>query len=363
MKKTLLALFLIPGFIQAQSLVGTQLKYKKAVFEEFTGVNCSGCPAGSDSLEFYKTWFGHQIVVMSYCPFNSSHTAPLNGVDIDFRRHYCDTFYTNGYCGSTFMPGSMINRRLLGVTSERNAFYDIWYNSMLTITQEISPINIGLASTYDANAQTLTVDVEVYFTSTVTDSLRLHVQITEDALLAEQTNMTGTPTYTYHNNMFRENIHAHQWGDYMNAPATQGTWYTVQYVFPMANAIDTIILANAHVSAFVYNRGTGEIENGEEVIALEGTTIGIESNKKVFEAMVYPNPANEQFTLVFNSKDPDAYSIKILNVTGKCVYTENNVKAMGNNNKVVDVRHFEKGLYLVEIDNGQGHVTLKLVIE
>lgn len=102
----------ITGNGKAQNYVSTEPLNKNTILEEFTGVQCSNCPAGHQVAASILQNNPGRAFVICYHPYNSSYTAPYPG-NPDFRRTYPNAFYTVPYCGSSrFMPSAFINRRI-----------------------------------------------------------------------------------------------------------------------------------------------------------------------------------------------------------------------------------------------------------
>jgi hypothetical protein len=87
----------------------------------------------------------------------------------------------------------------------------------------------------------------------------------------------------------------------------------------------------------------------------------IEENDDNFASVsVYPNPANNTFTLAFSSESPVV--IDIININGQTVKSIN-VNNAGFSNQLVDVNDLSRGVYIVRLSNGYNVHTQKLVIE
>ncbi len=71
---------------------------------------------------------------------------------------------------------------------------------------------------------------------------------------------------------------------------------------------------------------------------------------------VYPNPANGN-VLILISEISD-YEIKLLDITGRLVYTSEIVQ---NNKGIIDVSQLQNGIYFVQV-NGNGHTTTQKII-
>jgi hypothetical protein len=87
----------------------------------------------------------------------------------------------------------------------------------------------------------------------------------------------------------------------------------------------------------------------------------IDENADNFASVnVYPNPANNTFTVAFNSESP--VNIDIININGQLVKSIN-VNTVGFNTQLVDVNDLSTGVYIVRLSNGYNVHTQKLVIE
>ena len=205
----------------SQTLVSTSPQNKNAVIEEFTGINCPNCPAGHTIVSSILSSNPGRAIVVGMHPVNSSYTTPGAGQP-DFRRSWCNAFYTSPYTGSSrFMPSAHVNRRIWPSNGERILSRTLWTSSSNTIINEPSPVNVGMSSTYSQLNNELNITVEVYFTSNVSDPTALTVMITESGIVGYQSGSGGGSNYT-HNHVFREALTA-QWGDAITGPTTAGT--------------------------------------------------------------------------------------------------------------------------------------------
>lgn len=72
---------------------------------------------------------------------------------------------------------------------------------------------------------------------------------------------------------------------------------------------------------------------------------------------VYPNPTNN--VLNIQSTSTSTYTVELMDVAGKVVYTNANVSGM----KTIDVTTFEAGAYFIRIKNENGTAVQKVIIE
>ena len=152
-----------------------------------------------------------------------------------------------------------------------------WTAAAQSMLSEPSPVNVGIQATVDLGSNTLTVDVEVYYTGTQTvSSNKLNVAIVQNNILGPQSggssyNPTAidpaTGLYT-HNHMLRHMLTG-QWGESISN-ISQGTLYSNSYTwnipdqisgYPQSPRIDPTQLA---ILAYV-SEGNEEILSGTEV--------------------------------------------------------------------------------------------------
>jgi hypothetical protein len=73
---------------------------------------------------------------------------------------------------------------------------------------------------------------------------------------------------------------------------------------------------------------------------------------------VYPNPNSGVFTLEFDHSKGEEAAIRVLNSSGKLVYTS----ILTQPKTIIDLGDLARGLYLVEITNGTNVLIQKIQI-
>ena len=74
---------------------------------------------------------------------------------------------------------------------------------------------------------------------------------------------------------------------------------------------------------------------------------------------MYPNPAKTEVTLSWNQSTD--VTIRIFDTQGKLMYLAKDENILEP--KAIDISNFSTGLYFVRVNNTDGFVTKKLVIE
>ena len=78
---------------------------------------------------------------------------------------------------------------------------------------------------------------------------------------------------------------------------------------------------------------------------------------------IYPNPSRDIFNIVFESRDKQNLSLRIVNVRGEEVYKESMQEFEGQYFKSIDLNTYNKGIYLLEIHTNQGIINKKLILQ
>lgn len=78
--------------------------------------------------------------------------------------------------------------------------------------------------------------------------------------------------------------------------------------------------------------------------------------------LLYPNPNNGSFNLVFNSVSKSTYKIQITNTLGQVIYQENLKDFTGNYFKNIDIANYGKGVYTVNISNADNQSLKKVIV-
>jgi hypothetical protein len=352
----------LSSFAFGQTIVNTQSGPRKAILEEFTGVNCYSCPAGHSVATGLLGAYENELYVISYCPTNSAFTEPY-GNQSEFRRSFLDSFYVHSYCAPATltrdMPSAFINRRI-GTDGDRLQMRSNWGDYAEPVMNDAhSPMNIGIRSTYNAQTEVLTIDVEIYYHTDVTEGNSFYVFLAEHGLQSFSQSGADVDPYIYENNTFRETVTVGQWGDPVTGPKTAGSLFSTQLTFAMADAIAPMVMANLDVLAFVIEDGSTEIYTGIQApadggLASTGTGSVSVDEREAAALQLFPNPATDMVTL--NNVPADA-RISILNALGQTVRELPN----GSTKARFSISDLEAGIYLVQCVSNQQVTAARLV--
>ena len=186
MMKNLLtiALALVTTISFAQTFVSTTPENKNVVLEEYTGIYCVWCPAGHVIGASMHAANPNDVFLINV--HTGGFATPNGPNDPNFNSDFGAQLATNANC--TGYPTGSINRRIFPVNPGGTAMSrSDWDASAQTVLAEPSPVNIGAQASYDMATGILTVDVETYYTQTVTNTNVLHIAVVQNNMPGPQT--------------------------------------------------------------------------------------------------------------------------------------------------------------------------------
>ena len=99
------------------------------------------------------------------------------------------------------------------------------------------------------------------------------------------------------------------------------------------------------------------------VIWTQPSSIRVEVGTSINNLEVFPNPSRDVFNIEFTSESKQSIEVKIINVIGEVVYTENLEQFVGEYTKQVDLATYTKGIYFLEITTDNGVINKKLILQ
>jgi hypothetical protein len=91
--------------------------------------------------------------------------------------------------------------------------------------------------------------------------------------------------------------------------------------------------------------------------------VRVEGGTAIANLDVYPNPSRDLFNVTFTSEDVQDLEVRVINVVGEVVYTENLQQFVGEYTKSIDLETYTKGVYFLEITTNNGVVNKKLILQ
>ena len=255
MKKILLFVFALGTLAANAQNVSTAPENKNVILEEFTGIYCGYCPDGHRlAQELHDNNPGDVVLINIH---TGSYATPQGG-DPDYQTSFGAAIA--GQSNLSGYPAGTVNRHQFsmsqngGTAMSRGDFA----SAGNIILAESSPVNVWGNAVIDLGANTITVDVEVYYTGTQTvTSNNLHVAVVQDNVEGPQSGMSANPNNVLpngsysHQHMLRH-LMTGQWGETIGT-ITQGTTYTNQFIWNIPSDINGVALdpTNLHVAIFI----------------------------------------------------------------------------------------------------------------
>ena len=78
---------------------------------------------------------------------------------------------------------------------------------------------------------------------------------------------------------------------------------------------------------------------------------------------VYPNPSRDVFNISFTSEDIRDLKVRVLNVIGEELISDNLEQFIGEYTKQIDLTNNAKGIYFLEIETNDGVINKKLILQ
>jgi hypothetical protein len=93
------------------------------------------------------------------------------------------------------------------------------------------------------------------------------------------------------------------------------------------------------------------------------TSVRVEGGIAINNLAVYPNPSRDIFNVSFVSEDAQDLKVRIINVVGEVIISEDLEQFIGEYTKQIDLASYIKGIYFLEITTNNGVVNKKLILQ
>ena len=270
MKKFILPLLTLSTFmLNAQTFVSTQPENKNIILEEFTGISCGYCPDGHRIGQDMHDANPNDVFLIN---IHTGGYATPQGPGTDFNTSFGAAIASQSNLAG--YPAGTVNRHQFTMSQNGGTAMSRsdWSSAANQLLAEPSPVNVGIQANVDIATNTLTVDVEVYYTgSQLVASNKLNIAVVQNNIEGPQSggaqfNPTAIlPNGNYNHQHMLRHLMTGQWGETISN-ITQGTLFSNQYTWVMPCSIAGVDLdpTNIAVVAFV-SEGQQEILSGTEV--------------------------------------------------------------------------------------------------
>ena len=227
--------------------VDSQLR--QVIVEEFTGVRCVNCPAGSDAIQNLINIHGEQLVAISI--HAGSFAPPYNSSLYDFRTSEGDNLLS--YLGEPLgYPTAVVNRKKFEGEFDLQLGQSQWAGYIAEELLGEPQIKIDIQPNYNSGTGQLKVDVTLYVQENILDEdIRLSVMITEDDIEDAQVTPDGLKADYKHKHVLRGMMTNY---DGMPLTATLSEGAVIEENFDMTLP-EAWIAENCHIIAVVSKNG------------------------------------------------------------------------------------------------------------
>jgi len=250
---------------------------------------------------------------------------------------------------------------------------------------QIADVDVLASGTFDANTRNVSLTVDATFQSAVTASgeYRINVFVVEDSVVGttssyNQSNYfnntaghyyqgAGNPIQNYPHRYVTRSIPSTAWGNggiIPNSPVI-GTTYSRTYNVNLPSSYDE---SKVYFVVFVTDYNSNVIErsvvNAFDIKVSELSIITSTNNlNTVFnEIRIAPNPVQNQATLTIESEKTSDLTLTLYDALGRQVKSNINwtIEA-GSNNTNINLDDLSKGLYYLQITDGESINTQRIL--
>lgn len=218
---------------------------RQVLIEEFTGVRCVNCPAGSAAIEDLIGSLGPQLVAVSI--HSGEFSPPYSGSKYDFRTAAGDQILN--YLGQPFgYPTAVVNRRLFDGEFDLQLGQSQWAGYIQQELQEDPKVKLKIEPTYNSQTEKLDVVVTLLVVEDIAEpDVRLTVMITESGVQDMQLTPSGKQADYTHKHILR-GVMTNYDGAIISDELTAGKQLTKSFSMDWNSAWD---VNNCDVVAFV----------------------------------------------------------------------------------------------------------------
>lgn len=235
---------------------------KVVLIEEFTGVQCVNCPAGSAEIENLLGIHGKKLVAVSI--HAGFFAEKFDNSRFDFKTQ--ETENVQSFLGEPEgYPSAVVDRKIFSGEPDLQVSQQSWAGYIAQQLQVKSPINMKVINTFNASTRQLTASIEVTSTEDLSNQeLALTAYLTETNIEDPQLTPTGVVNNYKHKHVLRKVLSPFSGESIKNSwPIGQTRTYTYSFTVPASWKSE-----NCHVVAFVHKAVSSKevVQAAEEAI-------------------------------------------------------------------------------------------------
>lgn len=223
---------------------------RKVLIEEFTGVRCVNCPAGSEAIEQLLDIHGDKLIAVSiHAGFFS---LPFEENEFDFRTD--DGSNILNLLGSPLgYPTGVVDRNIFDGEDELQIGKGKWAGTIEQQLAEEATVKLDFNSSYDAGSREVNFDIAVeYLTDLNISAPRLSVYMIENGIEDYQETPDGKQSDYLHKHVFRDAVTPFD-GQVLDQGTTANTIEEVSLSYTLPESWD---VSKVNAIAFVHDGGS-----------------------------------------------------------------------------------------------------------
>jgi hypothetical protein len=237
---------------------------RQVLIEEFTGVRCVNCPAGSEAIEALLNVHGSQLVAVSI--HAGLFAVPFPESPEDFANDESRSLLN--YLGSPLgFPTAVVNRKKFDGEENRHVGLSSWAGFIAEELLLPPQIRIDLNTSFnDANGEVV-IEADLYIDDAISaEDVRLSVFLTENSIVGPQTTPQGQKNDYVHKHVFRKAVTGFD-GDPINESLIPGAVINRNLSIQLE---EHWVPENCHVVALVHYGGANlEVIQAHEVAVVK----------------------------------------------------------------------------------------------
>jgi len=253
------------------TIVNPDDQLRQVLIEEFTGVRCVQCPAGSADIEALLAIHGAQLVAVSIHAGDFSPPFPQNL----FNFQTPEGNELNNFLGPPISyPSAVVNRKLFDGENDLVLGRNDWAG-FIALEKEIDPkVKIGVATDYNETTRELDIEVNIFPQENILDpDVRISIMLTESNIVDYQDTPNGKVSDYVHKHALRDMVTSHL-GEEITESLVPGNVITKNFSYTVPESWNPgeppVVEEEMSVIAFVHLGGdTKEVLQAVEVHMIE----------------------------------------------------------------------------------------------
>ncbi|NUO00983.1 MAG: Omp28 family outer membrane lipoprotein [Saprospiraceae bacterium] len=237
---------------------------RQVLIEEFTGVRCVNCPAGSDAIQTLKGIYGEQLIAVSI--HTGFFAPPYPQSNEDFRTPEGASLLS--YLGEPLgYPTSVINRKLFNGETDLQLGQSQWAGFIAEEFALAPQAQVLITKTYNPTTRALEAKVNLDILENIAENdVRISVMITQDQITDTQLTPSGVVDNYVHRHVLRDMMSAYD-GDPVNGPLVAGDEVTRTFNYTLPQGWDA---DHCYIVAFLHHSGSEKtVIQAQEVKVLD----------------------------------------------------------------------------------------------